>query len=134
MDLERVGVQQSNELIAWCAGLFDGEGNVNYAQYNVKGKNCKKWNVGMEVAMIDLDTIHFFHQAIGEGTIHYKKNRGLGRKPQWRWRCSHQQALRVAKKLIKYSTTKRDKLLKIINHYEFVKARNPLDRKRFLDM
>ena len=118
-------MEQSKELIAWCAGLFDGEGNVNYAQYNVKGKNFKKWNVGMEIAMIDLDTIHFFHQSIGEGTIHYKKNGGLGRKPQWRWRCSHQQALRVAKKLIKYSTTKRKKLLQIINHYEFVKAQKP---------
>jgi len=98
--------EQTEGLIGWCAGLFDGEGNVNYAQYNVKGKKYKKWNVAMEIAMTHLETVHFFHQVIGEGTIHHKANKGLGRKPQWRWRCSHQQALRVAKKLIKYSTTK----------------------------
>ena len=83
----------------------------------------------MEIAMIDLETIQMFHSVIQEGTIHHKQNRGLGRKPQWRWRCSHRQALRVAKKLIKYSTTKREKLLKIINHYEFKKAAESLRQK-----
>ena len=43
-----------------------------------------------------------FHNVIKEGTIHHKQNKGSGRKPQWRWRCKHHQALRVAKKLIKY--------------------------------
>ncbi len=122
-------MEQSEAMIGWCAGLFDGEGNVNYAQYKVKDKPWKKWNVGMEIAMIDLETIKMFHDVIGEGTIHHKQNKGLGRKPQWRWRCSHQQALRVAKKLIKYSTTKREKLLKIINHYEFKLAARTLREK-----
>ena len=54
---EGVGVEQSDAMIGWCAGLFDGEGNVNYAQYKVKDKPWKKWNVGMEIAMIDLYTL-----------------------------------------------------------------------------
>jgi|TARA_E500000318_G_scaffold35977_2_gene35060 hypothetical protein len=122
-------VEQSEIMIGWCAGLFDGEGNVNYAQYRVKNKNHKKWNVALEIAMTDLETVQMFHNVIREGTIHHKQNKGLGRKPQWRWRCSHQQALRVAKKLIKYSTAKRDKLMKIINHYEFKKAAESLRQK-----
>ena len=39
LDLERVGEMQNrnmphnnNDLIAYAAGLFDGEGNINYAQ------------------------------------------------------------------------------------------------------
>tara|TARA_Y100000004_G_C8906618_1_gene408999 strand:+ start:177 stop:563 length:387 start_codon:yes stop_codon:yes gene_type:complete len=115
-------MKQDKILIGWCAGLFDGEGNVNYAQYSVKGSTTNhKWNVGMEIAMTELDTIHHFHSIIQEGTIKYKENKGMGKKPQWRWRCGHQQALRVAKLLIPYSVTKRKKLLQIINHYEFKK-------------
>ena len=122
-------MQQSKELIAWCAGLFDGEGNVNYAQYKVHKTGGKKWNVGMEIAMVHLETIHHFYNIIKLGTIKYKHNGGLGNKPQWRWRCGHQQALSVAKLLYPYSLTKRPKLLKIINHYEFKKPIGTLREK-----
>ena len=40
--------EQSEVMIGWCAGLFDGEGNVNYAQYKVKNKKSK-WNVALEI-------------------------------------------------------------------------------------
>ena len=58
MALEKVGEMQNRnkehnnqDMIAYAAGLFDGEGNINYAQYNCKnpsGKVYKKWNVAME--------------------------------------------------------------------------------------
>ena len=53
----------NKDLIAYAAGLFDGEGNINYKQYNCNapnGKVYKKWNVAMEVAMTDLDCIKNF--------------------------------------------------------------------------
>ncbi len=63
------------------------------------------------------------------GTINYKKNQGLGKKPQWRWRCSHRKALGVAKLLLKYSVVKRKKLINIINHYNFIKPIGTLKEK-----
>jgi hypothetical protein len=47
-----------------------------------------------------------------------KKNYGIGKKDQWRWRVSHRKAFAVAKMIYPYSIVKRPKLLKIINHYE----------------
>ena len=57
----------NKDLIAYAAGLFDGEGNINYAKYNCNspnGKVYKKWNVAMEVAMTDLDCIKNFYDIV----------------------------------------------------------------------
>ena len=114
--------------------MFDGEGNINYKQYKCKnpsGKIYLKWNVAMEVAMTDLDCIKNFFDIVGVGSIHFKGigKGSLGKKDQWRWRCSHQKALYLAKLFLPYSVTKRPKLLQIINHYEFVKPTEALGKK-----
>ena len=65
----------NKDLMAYAAGLFDGEGNINYAQYNCNspnGKVYKKWNVGMEIAMTDLNCIKNFYDIVKTGTIHFK--------------------------------------------------------------
>jgi len=124
----------NQDLIGYAAGLFDGEGNVNYAQYKCKktnGKHYLKWNVAMEIAMADLDCIKNFYDIVKVGSIHFKgigKN-SLGKKDQWRWRCSHQKALYLAKLFLPYSVSKRKKLYKIINHYEFKKPTDALSKK-----
>ena len=85
----------------------------------------------MEIAMADLDCIKNFYDIVGVGTINFRGvvKGSLGKKEQWRWRCSHQKALYLAKLFIPYSTVKREKLLKIINHYAFVKPTEALGQK-----
>jgi hypothetical protein len=142
MDLEKVGVMlnkknlphNNQDLIGYAAGLFDGEGNINYAQYNCKnpsGKVYKKWNVAMEIAMTDLDCIKNFYDIVKVGSIHFKGigKGSMGKKDQWRWRCSHQKALHLAKLFLPYAVAKREKLFKIINHYEFKKPTDVLSKK-----
>tara|TARA_R100000030_G_scaffold91190_1_gene76154 strand:+ start:192 stop:614 length:423 start_codon:yes stop_codon:yes gene_type:complete len=124
----------NKDLIAYAAGLFDGEGNINYKQYNCNapnGKVYKKWNVAMEIAMTDLDCIKNFFDIVKLGTIHFKgKAKGsLNKKDQWRWRCSHQKAYKLAKLFLPYSVSKRRKLLAIINHYEFILPKRRLGEK-----
>ena len=92
----------NQDLIGYAAGLFDGEGNVNYAQYHRKSQNKKtylKWNIAMEIAMTDLDCIKNFYDIVGVGSIYFKgvSKGSMGKKDQWRWRCSHQKALHLAK-------------------------------------
>ena len=132
--LSRNFPHDNKDLIAYAAGLFDGEGNINYAQYKCKKPNGKiylKWNVAMEVAMTDLDCIKNFYDIVKVGSIHFKGigKGSLGKTDQWRWRCSHQKALHLAKLFLPYSTVKRPKLLKIINHYEFIKPKESLGKK-----
>ena len=124
----------NKDLIAYAAGLFDGEGNINYKQYNCNapnGKIYKKWNVAMEIAMTDLDCIKNFFDIVKLGTIHFKgKAKGsLNKKDQWRWRCSHRNAYKLARLFLPYSVSKREKLLAIINHYEFILPKRRLGEK-----
>jgi len=84
--------------IAYIAGLFDGEGHVDYAQRwekRTKGK-YKVWRIHCEIAMTDKYVLEWIHQVLGFGTLRPKKV-PKGKKPQWRWRCSFREALQFAK-------------------------------------
>ena len=117
----------NKDLIAYAAGLFDGEGNINYAQYKCNkpnGKTYLKWNVAMEIAMTNLDCIKNFYDIVKVGSIHFKGigKGSLGKVDQWRWRCSHQKALHLAKLFLPYGADKsnnpKDLWLFLNNLYE----------------
>ena len=111
-----------NETMAYLAGLFDGEGCITYKQRTEhrKGKPraYKYWNIRIEINMIDKDTIDYVHKTFECGSRDYRKPYPHQNYGQYRWQCSHRDALKVAKALIPYSITKRDKLQKIVDHYE----------------
>jgi len=110
--------------VPYMAGLFDGEGSVYVKQITEKrkGKNpCKVWKIRMEMSMTDKNVMELFHETLGVGTLKERKfNKEYAKnwKQQYRWTCSHRQALYVSKLLWPYSIVKLQKLEKIINHYE----------------
>ena len=121
-----------NELdIAYIAGLFDGEGCVQYKQYietkkKHKGPGTRKtktWRINLEMSMTDELVIKWVHQILGVGTVNVNvKNKSPSSKPhwkkQWRWRCTHRDALYVAKLLWPHAQVKLHKLEQILDHYE----------------
>jgi hypothetical protein len=110
--------------IAYIAGLFDGEGNVSYKKYPKKRKGTKKkymaWNIQLEISMTDKNIIELIHETLMVGTVHEKPpGKGqIGKKMQYRWRCSHRDALHVCKLLWPYAIVKLHKIEQIIDHYE----------------
>ena len=109
---------------AYIAGLFDADGSAQYKQYKKKRGKDKKayltWNIRLEISMTDKNTIEFVHETLGIGTI-AKKPPGkgqLGKKMQYRWRCSHRDALYVCKLLWPHVVVKLHKIEQIIDHYE----------------
>ena len=65
--------------IAYIAGLFDGEGNINIAKRREKKKrrdgtvyetNC--WRISMEIAMTDQSVLIWLHEVLGVGTLNPK--------------------------------------------------------------
>tara|TARA_Y100001951_G_C11106399_1_gene164981 strand:+ start:39 stop:467 length:429 start_codon:yes stop_codon:yes gene_type:complete len=121
-----------NELdIAYIAGLFDGEGCVQYKQYietkkKHKGPGTRKtktWRINLEMSMTDELVVKWVHQILGVGTVNVNiKNKSPSSKPhwkkQWRWRCTHRDALYVAKLLWPHAQVKLHKLEQILDHYE----------------
>ena len=62
---------------AYIAGLFDGEGHIQYKQYMRQRPHNKKpyptWSVRMEVAMTDKSVLLLIHDLLGVGTVTEKK-------------------------------------------------------------
>ena len=113
--------------LAYMAGLFDGEGSVDYKKRFYKRKNKPRayWYqcITCEMAMTDKPVMVWFHENIQLGVLRLLiKSKQAGGKPhhkdQWRWRCAHRDAYKFAKLIIPYARVKREKLQKIINHYE----------------
>tara|TARA_R100000664_G_scaffold7414_1_gene12523 strand:+ start:2772 stop:3059 length:288 start_codon:yes stop_codon:yes gene_type:complete len=70
----------------------------------------------MEIAMTDEFIVRWVHDVLGVGVVGPRKVKP-GRKPQWRWRCSHRDAYFVCLALYEHSKVKALKLQKIIDHY-----------------
>ena len=109
--------------IPYMAGLFDGEGSVYVKQITEKrkGKNpCKVWKIRMEMSMTDKNVMELFHETLGVGTLKERKfnNVPTHYKKQYRWMCSHRQALQVCKLFWPHSIVKLQNIEKIIDHYE----------------
>ena len=111
-----------SETMAYLAGLFDGEGCITYRQRSEHRKGKRKaynfWNIRIEINMIDKQTIDYVHKVLGCGSTDHRPPYPHQNHGQYRWRCSHRDALKVAKAILPYSITKRDKLQQIIDHYE----------------
>ena len=113
---------------AYLAGLFDGEGCVIYKQHlDTKRKDrprrYKVWRISLEMSMTDKGVMEWVHEVTGVGKLNLNvKNKSPSSKPhykdQWRWRCSHRDALKIAKLMWPYAQVKLHKLEQIIDHYE----------------
>ena len=59
--------------IAYIAGLFDGEGSIQYKQYMRKRPHNKKayptWSIRMEMAMTDKPVLLLVQKILGVGTV-----------------------------------------------------------------
>jgi len=108
--------------IAYIAGLFDGEGSVDFAKRIEKkrGKSYKVQRILMRIEMTDESVLNWVHETLGVGTIR-KRNRSPSVKSHWkdRWVYSvrFREALYVCKLLWPFAQTKLHKIEQIIDHY-----------------
>ena len=105
--------------ISYIAGLFDGKGSIYYKQVIEKRKTkkpTKVWKIRMEMSMPDKNVMELVHETLGCGTLREKKV--MEKKKQWRWQCSHRDALYVCKLLWPHTTVKLHKIEQVIDHYE----------------
>ena len=108
-----------NEDFAYLAGLIDGEGSITYKQYwDRKRKDRPRkyfcWRIQIEVVMTHKPTIQWCADKFG-GKVYLKPRKT--HKMQYRWRRSFRDALEIAKAIIPYSVTKKEKLQQVIDHY-----------------
>tara|TARA_R100001129_G_scaffold67645_2_gene46048 strand:- start:13 stop:441 length:429 start_codon:yes stop_codon:yes gene_type:complete len=115
---------------AYIAGLFDADGCATYKKYlcadkrykDEKGKPKKywMWNIDLEISMTNQSIIRWVHEVLGVGHVRKKPphKTSMGKKMQYRWRCSHRDAYRVCCMMFPYAHVKLPKIQKIIDHYD----------------
>jgi len=113
----------TNSDAAYIAGLFDGEGSVDFARRKEKkrGKIYTVQRILMRIEMTDEPVLRWVHEKLGVGTVR-KRNRSPSVKAHWkdRWVYSvrFREALYVCKIIWPYAQVKLHKIEQIIDHYE----------------
>ena len=115
---------------AYIAGLFDGEGSINFTRRPEKKKKHKgggyrisnSMRISMEISMTDRSVLIWLHEVLGVGTLTNKPRKGLRKNGtkylmQYRWRCTFRDAYYVCLLIWPWSHTKLPKIQKIIEHY-----------------
>ena len=119
--------------LAYIAGLFDGEGHIQYKQYMRQRKGKPKayptWQIRLEVAMTDESLLVWLHEVLGVGTLRPKTVKGTrkdGTKylKQYKWRCTFRDAYQVCLLIWPFAHTKLPKIQQIIEHYSTQKIMN----------
>ena len=123
---------------AYIAGLFDGEGSINFTRRPEKKKKHKgkpgyrisnSMRISMEISMTDQSVLIWLHEVLGVGTLTDKPRKGLRKNGtkylmQYRWRCTFRDAYFVCLLIWPWAHTKLPKIQKIIEHYADKKIMN----------
>jgi len=133
--------------IAYIAGLFDGEGSINFnrrieRKKKHKGEGYRTSNamrISMEITMTDKSVLIWTLEVLGCGTLVKKPRKGLRKDGtkylmQWRWRCTFRDAYYVCCLLFPYAHTKLDKIQKVIEHYSKDKIVNLKEYKEAMSL
>jgi len=116
---------------AYIAGLFDGEGSIDFTKRKEKKRsgtyNCRR--VSMEISMTDESVLIWVHEVLGVGTLTKKPRKGLRKNGtkylmQYRWRCTFRDAYYVCRVLWPYAHVKLPKIQQVIDHYSQGKLMN----------
>ena len=109
---------------AYIAGLFDGEGSIEFTKRKEKKRNgtydCRR--ISMEISMTDESVLLWVLEVLNVGTLTNKPRKGLRKNGtkylmQYRWRCTFRDAYYVCCVLWPYAHTKLPKIQQVIDHY-----------------
>ena len=116
---------------AYIAGLFDGEGSIDFTKRKEKKRSgtydCRR--ISMEISMTDESVLRWVTEVLGVGTLTKKPRKGKRKDGtkylmQYRWRCTFRDAYYVCRVLWPYAHTKLPKIQQVIDHYRQEKVMN----------
>jgi hypothetical protein len=101
--------------IAWCAGLFDGEGSVGIHKARpivvASGTRSIRYTLDLNLTMVHKPSVERFKALLGVGNIKKKIPGKNSRRVSWHWRVQGFAAAGVVETLLPYLVTKREEAL-----------------------
>ena len=107
------------EVLAWAAGLIDGEGCISIAKADRKLKS-PHYKMQVQVAMCHKPTIERLYEMFG-GSVSMRHGKGHNRN-SWTWTIFNNQAAVLLKSLLPYMVTKQDEAKVAVEFQEHVVA------------
>lgn len=99
--------------LAWCAGLFDGEGCISIGAVAPAKRNDlvnTSYRLTVKVTMCDLRTIKRFHSIMGVGTVQKHQPSNPRCNASWSWVAMSRLAEKALLKLQPWIVTKKNEL------------------------
>ena len=98
------------ELIAWAAGFFDGEGYIHPRQ----GKT--KYSLALVVSQCELSSLQRMQGLFG-GSIYAPESRRNAprRKPNWQWYAGNKRAKLALNEMLPYLTVKHERAVEVLD-------------------
>lgn len=100
------------EVLAWVAGLIDGEGCIYIRKRTEKAPSRKErspsYALSLTVKMTHKPTIEELKNIFGVGRIHRETPGKLNKKVSWRWAVSTQEGADILRMILPYLKVKRE--------------------------
>lgn len=107
----------------YIGGLFDGTGTITFTESKID--DHYKYYVYISMGCMNLEDITKVKEFLGFGTIReYTTDR-------YKWYCSSKATYELAKKLLPYTTNKKQQLELAVNHYELMRIYGKRIRKAY---
>lgn len=94
--------------IAWCAGLFDGEGCFSIRSQGIS------YDITASIQMTHEETIRTFHKIIEYGRVSFRLSTNSKWKNLYRWQAFSSNAAKVASLLLPHLITKKEQAERLI--------------------
>lgn len=108
--------KQTPEVLAYLAGLFDGEGCVSTTSHRYKDREYPTYT--LIFAQNDRMLCDLFVQTLGVGNVYARPPRRPGHKIHHTWRANNYDAVIAARKLAPYLRLKRSKAQELVTAVE----------------
>ena len=116
-----------NTEIAYIAGLFDGEGCVQF-RYRTRfikrereARQTDQTHVVVSVNNTNTSVLEYLRSKLG-GAIHFLKTSG-NRKPYYEWRARRSQSFDILRMMLPYLRIKRERVFLLLAHETLIRRR-----------
>lgn len=87
-----------DKYVAYCAGLFEGEGNIQFVEE--KGVKYNKRRIAFRINMTDIEPLEMFQDFVDRGVIYGPYNTGKGYKSFWTFQVANYSDVKYISDLI----------------------------------
>jgi hypothetical protein len=115
-------METTNEKLAYCGGIMDGEGSIGVQVAKVGGfRRTPSFRIRLRVAMCDKEAVFLYKELFG-GKVRYVKKKNIKHRSVYEWNLRSFNAVSALKELLPYLLVKKERAILAIELGERVSS------------